>query len=361
MDEKQLKMLADLGEKLPDSSAMQTDAMLASNIMARPLARMREGQASHEALRAKARFSTKSPAYKRQMARKSVASHLVAEVDSEVARLKIEQPEAGDERIAVYGYVRKDGKAVEGAKVSLVGANGVSAYILTDEEGAYSLSVEATDAQSLEVQIGKNIVMSDKQSIHKPTPLAFYRIVDLDNAKKPKPEQKKPAKQIEDGRKESSEKPASPAKRPGPKLVADLKKMTLHEGLGTMAERGISLASITLVPGDGVTPRITGAKAAGDRKLALEVSVADNDAGHLKTLSVLVSNTPKSSDVGLGSAAATLEWLESNKIGSPDAVTKATTLDAEKFRKKFNVKTIAEARLIKRLLRNATNLTKGVK
>jgi hypothetical protein len=301
--------LGELSKQMPKVEVAHGDLMIVGNAFARPVTQLRANQAAMEVVRARLRHGEKSDIFKARAVEAAEAAATVAEVESEIDRLRAQPTQGEADAVSVYGFVRKIGKPVSKGEVSLVLGEQVLVSISLAEDGSFALSTRSETPLKLQVEVGKSVVYRDSQSVHVAGPLAMYRVVELERAKKPKPQSRTPPRLIADSRDPVEQAPADPA------AAAEMTGRTLSQSLSILAERSVAVSGVRVRTGGESTPKVTAVRTdSGSRSVTLDVETRDGNASRINILATLVADDAEAEAGGIATIADARAWFKQAQI-----------------------------------------------
>lgn len=143
--------------------------------------------------------------------------------------------------------------------------------------------------------------------------------------------------------------------------LGELRGKTFSEVLHAMADKQVSVASVTLVAGKGPTPYVRDSRVA-DTGQALHLTVAVEDGGEreVDAAALLIGTTPEGLAIGLESGAEAARWLAEAKIGTLKDLQAAASEDDATLRKRLGLEARAKLGAQRRVLVTAARLiTRG--
>jgi hypothetical protein len=345
--------LGELSKLMPKVDVAHGDLMIVGNAFARPVTQLRANQAAMEAVRARLRHGEKSDVFKARAVEAAETAAMVAEVESEIDRLRV-QPTQGDaEAVSVYGFVRKGGKAVTRGEVSLVLGEQALVSIQLADDGSFALSARSEMPLKLQVEVGKSIVYRDSQSVHVRGPVAMYRVVELDRGKEPRPQSWTPPRLIADSRDLGEETPTTQAPA-DPAAAAGLTGKTLSQSLSMLAEQSVAVSGVRVRGGGESTPKVTAVRTdTGARSVSLDVETRDGNASRINVLATLIADDPEAEAGGIATIAEARAWFKQAQIHTFEEAHQAAAGTVAALYERGGIETSAAAGKLKRALNAA--------
>jgi hypothetical protein len=345
IDERTARGIGKLASALPGQSRILELAMLAGNGLAAPLARVRANQARREVARTRLEFGSRSPEYAGKLAEAQAANSLSASIDAEIERLTLDPPVPRDGEVAVYGYVRDNGKGMRGVAVALVGGHGQPRIeTKTAADGSFSLTGAAPVPLGLAVGKGNSVLSADADPRYTPAPRAYYRVIDVGDGHSEKAEPAPPPIRLLEPPKRAAEQPDQ----------APYDGLTLNQALDRLAEEGRPLSHVILVPAPSGHGHVIGATMdVRNGAITLELATGEGHSERLDALAVLVAQDPAAEDIGLGTIEQARERLRTAEVETLSDVKDLLDLSDATIARKAEVRRGAQAKTLRTVLQGA--------
>lgn len=382
-------MLQKLAESLTAAPRLQEGAALAGNGLLLPLARLRTRSARRELTRVRMRDGGKGPAADRQAALLAGLATREREVAAQFAQRSGPQADPGEGEAALAGRVTRDRQPVVDAEVVALDAKLAAVRrTCTGRDGRYALAVPADTDLLFEVREGGKPRHRDKVPTAFPSAWRGTRDIEIGKSDpvcdpaapaEPGEEQlqmpqlvglplERAVAAVEALGLKVAKVAQQPSERPGVVLgqqpaagakvapqaevvltvgrrddraaagLGELRGKTLHEALRAMAEREVSVASVTIVPGTGRTPSVREARMAqAGEAMHLEVAMGGDKTAEVDIAAALIGASPEGLAIGLESGAEAERWLAQSKIGSLAELVEAAGEDDAVLRKRLGL------------------------
>jgi len=342
VDERTALGLSKLAKSLPGQARLLELAALAGNGLAAPLARVRANQARREAGRARLAFGSRSSEYSRKVAEQQAAEQLTASIDAEIERLSLNPPVPREGEVAVYGYVRDNGRPLQGVGVSLDGARGKAGIeTKTGVDGSFALTGTAAEPLGLTVRKGNAVLSADDDARYTPAPRAFYRLIDVGDGDGK-------------GRDRTSSRPIERPALAKPAEKAPYDGLTLGQALAKLAEDGRPLLRVILTPTEDEHGHIIGATMdSRNGAVTLQIATSDGHSERLDALAVLIAQDPKAEQLGLGTIEQARKRLKTAEIETLEDAHGLLDLSDATIARKAEVQRGVQARTLRTLLQDA--------
>jgi hypothetical protein len=410
MPEMKMNDLEQLQRAFARPERIADGALLAGSALAMPLVSVRRRQARMEAARAEARLGADHPETKRRHAQAAKLATRAEQLSGEIDRQKLQKPPLGDQA-GLYGRVTRDGAPCPALAVAILDEQGeMLVHSCTGRDGGYALSFPPGKKVRIEIRDTDRRLFRDDGASEYPPYRAVHRDIEMSKAKPicpgDKPADYKGAVQVpglvgmdigaaernlralglaigkrrtrkaeKDGIvleqdpvagtpvaagsavdlvvSKADEKPAS--------RVPDLTGRSLHQAVGEVLKAGAEIGSVNISSDGGKTVKVQASNPdeTGD-KVHLHVSAGAGDSVMGNVVATVLATTAEAAAIGLGSKAATADWLKKHKLTNIDRIGETLAMEDAALRKHFRMKADEAVGSVRGLLQAAVSRVRKV-